>query len=329
MVGKGTSKLIRCFLAGAALALATPASHGAVTVLVGEPYGSFGTMMPVGHATIYLDRVCADGPLRLRMCRPDEPQGVALARYHQLGKTDWIATPILQFLYATDRPENIAAYVTREQAGDLRDLYRRQYLEALVPDGHEKDAATDEWDETAGAAFDRRLWGYQLASTREQDQAIVAQVNADANHHRYRLHGSNCADFAAQIVNTYYPGIVRAAVVADFGIMSPKQVARCIAAYGKAHPEAGLRVFEVAQVDGDLRRSRPARFGMEGILKTKRYLATLLVIQPELPLVMSLLYLDRGRWTLGRGAEILQPSVFDEPRTVASQGDLPTPSSGR
>jgi hypothetical protein len=29
-----------------------------MTVLIGEPYGRFGTMLPVGHAVIYLDRVC-------------------------------------------------------------------------------------------------------------------------------------------------------------------------------------------------------------------------------------------------------------------------------
>ena len=31
-----------------------PPMHAALTVLVGEPFGSFGTMMPLGHTAIYL-----------------------------------------------------------------------------------------------------------------------------------------------------------------------------------------------------------------------------------------------------------------------------------
>ena len=59
------------------------------------------TMMPLGHTAIYLDRVCADGPLKVRMCHAGEPQGVVLSRYYAIGKYDWLATPVMQFLYAT------------------------------------------------------------------------------------------------------------------------------------------------------------------------------------------------------------------------------------
>ena len=295
----------------AILMLATPSARASLTVLVGEPYGSFGTMMPVGHLSVYLDRVCAEGPLRLRMCRAGEAQGAVVARYHQIGDLDWVATPVLEFLYATDRVEEIPAYVTPALAGEMRASYRRRYLGAVVPDGREREKALDEWVETAGVAFDRRLWGYEVTTTREQDEAFVGWMNAETNRHRYRLGGANCADFGADVVNFYYPAArVRASRVADFGVMSPKQVARRLAAYAGARPEMKLRVIEVAQVPGSLRRSRPVRGGAEGCLKTKRYLATLLVVQPEVPVALTAMYLSRGRWQVGKGAERVAADEF-------------------
>ncbi len=297
----------------ALLAVCCVRAGASVTVLVGEPYGAFGTMMPVGHTSIYLDHVCADGPLKLRMCRHGEPEGVVIARYHRIANLDWLATPIMQFLYATDDPAKVLQYATLENSWDLREVYRQRYLEAIIPDGTEYDKPTDEWWEAAGAAYTRRIWGYRLATTREQDERFVEWINDLPNVHAYRLRDRNCADFAANAVNFYFPGAVKPDRVADFGLMSPKNVARCVEAYGLAHPELGFQVIEVPQVPGSLRRSRPLRGAVEGLLKTKRYLATLLVIQPEVPAVCGVLYLKHGRWKIGRNAELVGPEDFVEP----------------
>ena len=283
-----------------------------MTVLVGEPFGPFGTMMPVGHTAIYLDHLCADGPLKLRLCQPGEPQGVVVARYHQIGQLDWLASPIMEFLYATDRPEDVLQYATLETSWNLREIYRKRYLSTIIPDGTEYDKATDEWWESAGAAYTRKVWGYQLATTREQDENFVRVMNQRSNVHAYRLNRDNCADFAAQMVNIYFPGSVKRDHVADFGWMTPKQVARSVETYGRAHPELDFKVLEIPQVPGSLRRSRPVRGAAEAGIKTKRYLLTLLAIQPEVPLVCTILYFDRGRWQIGRGAEVVGPEQFDQ-----------------
>ena len=104
-------------------------ARASVAVLVGEPFGNFGTMMPVGHTAIYLDHLCADGPLKLRACRPGEPEGVVVARYHQLGQYDWLASPVMEFLYATDDPAKVLSYANLDNSWDLREIYRRRYLE--------------------------------------------------------------------------------------------------------------------------------------------------------------------------------------------------------
>lgn len=306
-------------------ALSLPA-HAELTVLVGEPFGNFGSMMPVGHTAIYLSRICADGPLKIRMCRSDEPQGVVLARYHQLGPYDWMASPVSEFLYAVAPGEAVQSYVTPESAWAARQRYRREFLSSIVPDGQEGDRTghggpLEEWWESAGVTFNRRVWGYQIDTTPEQDERFVRTMNADANRHLYHLKKTNCADFAAQMVNLYFPGAVHNDRIGDFGLMTPKEVARCVAAYGELHPEAHLRVLEMPQLPGSLRRSRPVRGGAEAGLKTKRYLFTLAVIQPEVPTGLAVLYLWHGRWKIGRGAELQTPEQLMsaiEPATSSS-----------
>jgi len=270
-------------------------------VLVGEPFGNFGTMIPVGHTAIYLDRVCTDGPLKLWMCVPGEPQGVVIARYHQVGRIDWIASPVQ--LYSTDCVEEIPTYVTPDLAWEMRQQYRRRYLSAIIPDGAEKEKATWEWWESAGITFNRRVWGYEVATSREQDERFVAEMNARPNIRAYRLRTATCANFAADVVNDYFPGTVHLDKWSDFGLMTPKQVARSLA-YGAAHPEADLRVVGIPQLPGSFRRSRPPRGTAEAGLKTKRYFATLLIMQPEVIAGCAIAYLKDGRWGIGKGPEL-------------------------
>ena len=301
-------------------------AHASLAVLVGEPFGNFGTMMPLGHTAIYLDRVCADGPLKVRMCHAGEPQGVVLSRYYAIGKYDWLATPVMQFLYATDRPAEIPTYATSESIWAMREQYREHFLREIVPDGTQgvpdgeggaKDGhALEEWWETAGMVYNRRFWVYQVVTTAEQDERLVEVMNARSNRHGYHLSGANCADFAAELLNLYYPGSVRHADrIADYGLMTPKHVVRSLSQYAARHEDLELHVWEIDQVPGSVRRSKTVWGGVESALKTKRYLFPLLLIQPEVPLVLEALYLGHGRWKIGDGAQPMPgmpiPQTFD------------------
>ncbi len=285
-----------------------------------------GTLLPVGHTGIYLDRVCADGPVRLRMCSPGERQGVVVARLNKL-EVDWVATPILEFLYGVDDPAAVTRYLTPGQVTELREQYRHQYLKNLLTDTISSDDR--DWWQSVAMSYDRRMWGYQLATTREQDERLVAMLNAEVNKHRYHLHRSNCADFAARVVNFYYPGTVKHNGISDFWLMTPKQVARSVGVYGHAHPEADLRVLEFPQLLGPQRRSHPVRGASEMFLKTKRYLVPLSVIQPELVVALAVVYIDHGRWDIRHGGldgefEVEQPWSFAQHGATSgpSEGDL-------
>jgi hypothetical protein len=318
---RGRHKHLAASLFVLVASLFTPQLHASVTVLLSEPFGSFGAMMPVGHAGIYLDRVCADTPVHLRLCRPGE-MGIVLSRYHRVANIDWLAIPILPFLYGVDRPDQVPGFMTLPEEAAIREQYRVKYLRDIVPDGENgAPAPKGEWVETIGVTFDRRVWGYRIETTVEQDQRLIDVLNDRPNVRAYRLRTANCADFAADMVNLLYPGLVRRSKVYDFGLMTPKQVARSVAEYGEAHPEAKLAIMEIPQIPGTLKRSHPVWGVSEAGLKTKRYLFALSVIQPEVIIGCGIAYLNRGSWKAGAGATPVQPASWVMPSKNGVQGN--------
>ena len=43
--------------------LTTTPARADVTLLVGAPYGPFGSLSPTGHAAVYFKRICAESPI--------------------------------------------------------------------------------------------------------------------------------------------------------------------------------------------------------------------------------------------------------------------------
>src|SRR5580693_1273659 len=83
--------------------LVLPMANADATLLLEEPYGHFGAFTATGHAAVYLNRVCAETPVRLRRCAPGET-GVVISRYNKISGYDWIAIPLIPYLYAVDGP---------------------------------------------------------------------------------------------------------------------------------------------------------------------------------------------------------------------------------
>ena len=298
-------------------------AYARIGLVIGEPFGSFGTMMPAGHAAIYLDNLCAASPTQLRPCKPGE-SGVVLSRYHDLRSTklDWMAVPANIFFYGTDDPAQTANFITPSFESELRESYRQGYLTGVAPDRIDKHGiahppAYGDWEEAIGAAFDRRLFLYTIDTSPEQDTALLELLNSDPDQRRYSLAHANCADFAADLLNIVLPGTFHRNNIADFHIMSPKQLARLMDDYGHAHPAANLVVYKIPQLPGTLRRSRPLRGAAETFVKTKRYLVTLLILQPEAVLASWVIYEKKGKWTPGLDATPLATGTLPPPIQTA------------
>src|ERR1700722_6722135 len=106
---------IRVVLAALAIfasAIGAVRAHADAALLMEEPYGEFGAFNPTGHAAVYLNHICAESPAQLRLCRPDE-RGVVISRYHKIGGYDWIAIPLIPYLYAVDDVDQVPMSVTK------------------------------------------------------------------------------------------------------------------------------------------------------------------------------------------------------------------------
>src|ERR1700742_3912772 len=102
-------------------------AQASVALFMEEPYGEFGAMNPTGHAAVYFNHICAETPTMLRPCHDGE-YGVVISRYHKIDGYDWLATPLVGYLYAGDSPNDVPATVDKQQVAALRDVYRKKHL---------------------------------------------------------------------------------------------------------------------------------------------------------------------------------------------------------
>jgi hypothetical protein len=294
-----------------------------VTVFLEEPYALDGEFAGTGHTAVYLSSVCAESPTVLRRCRPDE-SGAVLSRYHHVGGYDWLAIPLLPYLYAVERPQDIPLIADVKIESAMRDAYRKKYLEEVIPDGPRGQTPPGDWYELIGSAFDRTLYGFQLATTSEQDDALIAAYNDRTNHQAYKLVTSNCADFVRNVVNFYYPKATTRSLLADLDVATPKHVAKSFVSYAHHHSDIPFTAFVIPQIPGSIKRSTPIHGVVDSVFKSKKYEIPLLVFHPFVGGGVALAYVVSGRFNPARDAMMFsadgaldQPLTNDQRRTYA------------
>lgn len=266
-----------------------------VSVLLEEPFSNFGAMIPTGHAAVYLSRICAASPTRLRLCNEGEA-GVVISRYHRIAGYDWVAIPLIPYLYAVNRPEDVPFVVNAPTVAYLRDEYRRQNLENIAPDSADGEAPAGDWTQLIGAAYDRKIYSFTIDTTVEQDEKLMAALNSRSNRSHFNLMFHNCADFARSVIDFYYPKAVRRSFLADAGLTTPKQVAKRLVDYSERHPELRFSAIVIPQVPGTIERSKPARGIFESLMKSKKYALPLFALHPIFSGAFVAAYLTGGRF---------------------------------
>jgi hypothetical protein len=249
------------------------------TLLLEEPYGAMGFFTATGHAAVYLSGVCAERPVVLRPCAPGET-GIVISRYDGVGKHDWVAIPLIPYLYAVERPEDIPLFAGARMTAFLRDRYRRTHLEAIAPDVRNGETPGGNWYQLIGSSYDRAIYGFEIETTREQDLALIHKLNSSPNISHFHLVSRNCADFAKNIINFYYPKSLHRSIFADVGITTPKQMAKMLTRYSARHPEIQFSRTVIAQVPGSMSRSTTAHGVVESFFKAKKYIVPSAVVSP-------------------------------------------------
>ncbi|HEV2523062.1 MAG TPA: hypothetical protein VGT24_11830 [Candidatus Acidoferrales bacterium] len=258
-----------------------PRAQADAVVLLEEPYSYDGAFAGTGHTSVYLTRICAESPLTLRRCNPGE-SGVVISRYNRIGGYDWIAIPLVPYLYAVEKAEDIPLYADAKLAAFLRDQYRRAYLEDIAPDGPAGEMPKGDWVQLVGSSYDRTNYGFQIETTPDQDDALIAWLNSHPNHASYKVVTRNCADFVGDILNFYYPHSESRGSIADLGMSTPKHEAKSLVSYSRHHRDLKFSTFVIPQVPGAMRRSKPVRGVLESIFRAKKYAAALALFHPFL-----------------------------------------------
>jgi hypothetical protein len=302
-------------------------AHASVALLLEEPYGKFGGMTPTGHAAVYLSRVCAESPLSLRRCHEGE-QGVVISRYHRVSGYDWLAVPLLPYLYAVDRPDQVPLIASAEDVAALRDAYRRTHLEEVAPDAADGSTPVGDWTQLVGSAYDRTIYAFGIESTEEQDDEFIQTFNSRGNQSHFNLLFHNCADFVRQAVDFYYPHAIHRSFIGDVGIMTPKQAANSLVSYAKRHRDLRFASFVIPQVAGSIPRSTAVRGVLESLVKSKKYavpLVSLAVLHPAVGGSLAFAWLDSSHFNPRRIAESEDSSTA--PAAIAAELESNRPAA--
>jgi hypothetical protein len=304
MRGKRTKTF--AFMAFTFLAICGAQAFAQAALLMEEPYGFFGALNPTGHNAIYFARVCAQTPVQLRRCNPGE-LGVVIARYQGIDQFDWVAIPLVPYLYSVESATEIPGRVDRDAVTRMRERYRESHLLTLGENLPSGNLFRDGWAQLLGVAYERRTYAFRFETTPEQDDAFIARMNAGKNRSHFELLYNNCADFARAVLDTYFPGAFKRSFFPDAGMTTPKQITYKLVRHAKRHPDMRLTVIEIPQVPGYRRESHSNKSIAES-LTTTVYAVPVVLLNPYLAGGLFVDYLVRGRHRLiPKDPQILKP----------------------
>ncbi len=305
--------------------LTAPRAFGDVGVVLNESLDtSIARITGSGHTAVYLSRICPESPVRLRLCRADE-QGSVISNYISLGEDqpfEWNVVPLNLYVYGVENPQNRPMVGSQKIKHVLEERYREKYLSAYCGSEFCRTSNNAEWREMVGASLSRSIYMFVAETTVEQDLGLIAQFNSLPNRNHFNGVTRNCADFTRRVINTYFPRATAPDYVNDFGMTSPKAIARSFTRYALRHPETNFRVVHYAQIPGTIKRSSECRSGTEQLYRSKKLLVPMLIFANEALPFVAASYLFTGRFNPQRELE-KRPSV-----EATGGGDIPLANPG-
>jgi len=314
------ASLLAIFLATFFLALAPIRASADVGVILNESLDeSMDRITGTGHMAVYFSRICPDTPTKLRLCGPGE-SGSVMSTYINIGEdrsVEWNIVPLNIYLYGVEDPRNRPIIASFKVKRALEERYRQNYLSGLCDTPACQTSGKSEWREMVASTLIRGMYLFVVDTSVEQDRALIDEFNNAPNENHFNGATNNCADFARRIVNTYFPHAAGRDVLNDFGMTSPKAVARTFTHYAERHPELNLRVMHFAQVPGTIKRSSDVRAGTEQLLRSKKLLIPMTVFAYEALPVVATSYAITGRFNPEKEFE-KRPATTLSPENLAS-----------
>jgi hypothetical protein len=294
------AKAVRCALALALFGLfACARAHGDVGVVLNESLDtSVAWITGSGHSSVYISRACPETPVKLRLCRPGE-DGSVISNYTTLGEDQpyqWNAVTLSMYLYGVEDARNRPLFGSAKVKQALEERYRERYLAAYCTTELCLASGKAEWREMVGATISRSVYIFVVKTTLRQDEQMIAELNSSPNENHFNGFTRNCATFTRRIIDTYFPGSAKPDYINDFGMTSPKAIARSFSRSAAKHPGFRFHVLHFAQVPGTYKRSKECREGTEQLYHSKKLLIPMLLFADhELPIAFAS-YVLTGRF---------------------------------
>jgi hypothetical protein len=286
-------------LALALICLASPRAYGDVGVVLNESLDtSVARITGSGHSAVYFSRICPDSPVKLRLCHAGE-QGSIMSNYTTLGEDqpfEWNVVPLNIYLYGVEDAHNRPIVGSQQIKHVLEERYRENYLDDYCSSESCRTSNKAEWREMVGATLERSMYMFVVETTVEQDLHLIEQFNSLPNRNHFNGMTRNCADFTRRVINAYFPNATGPDYINDFGMTSPKAIARSFTRFAKRHPEAHFRVLHYAQVPGTIKRSTVARTGTEQLFRSKKLLVPMLIFADHVLPLVAASYIFTGRF---------------------------------
>lgn len=294
-------RYISVSFAALALLCACSRARGDVGVILNDSLDtSVARITGSGHSAVYLSRICAASPVKLRLCRPDE-NGSVVSNYTTLGEDqpfEWNVVSFNTFVYGVPDPAGRPLFASWKIKHLMEASYRKNILGDYCASRRCETSGSAEWREMVGATSERTFFILTVSTTVQQDLDLIAKFNSMPNVNHFNAMKRNCADFTKDVINNYFPHAAHRNIFSDFGLSSPKGIARSFAHYAEAHPELHYYIMHFGQLPGTIKRSSDPREGMEQLYRSKKLALPLAfgVAYPEVPGGAAGIYLLTGRF---------------------------------
>jgi hypothetical protein len=300
LVTRLTARAVFSFaIAFTLLSLPCSRAYGDVGVVLNESLDtSVARITGSGHSAVYFSRICPESPVKLRLCGAGE-QGSVMSNYTTLGEDqpfEWNIVPLNIYLYGVEDAHYRPLVGTEPIKNALEERYREKYLGDYCGSKSCQTSNKAEWREMVGATLSRSIYMFVVQTTVEQDLHLIEQLNSLPNENHFNGMTRNCADFTRRVINAYFVGATGPDYVNDFGMTSPKAIARSFTRFAKRHPEAQFRVLHYAQIPGTIKRSTVARAGTEQLFRSKKLLVPMLIFADHVLPLVAASYIFTGRF---------------------------------
>jgi hypothetical protein len=283
-----------------------------------------------GHSAVYFSRICAASPVKMRLCDADE-KGSVLSNYTTLGEDqpfEWNIVPLSAYIYGVSNPEDRPLFSSAQIKGALEEQYREKILGDLCASESCRTSEKAEWREMVSAESERTIYILIVSTTVQQDLAIITKFNALPNVNHFNAAVRNCADFTKDVIDTYFPHAAHRDALNDFGVTTPKAVARSFAHYARQRPKSDYRVIHFAQLPGTIKHSSECRNATEQLYRSKKLAVPLAIVDWHIVSAAATAYLLTGRFNpqreFERHATVEETEIGNGEKGAASEDD-PSP----